>query len=58
MFLLYFLCLCSSPPFIPPPLNLHSRLVDDCTVGEADMEMELEAVEREYLLVCVDLTAI
>jgi hypothetical protein len=26
--------------------------VDDYTMGEADMEMELEAVGREYLSVC------
>ncbi len=42
------------PPFITPPLKLHDRLVDDCTVGEAAMEMEPEAVDREYFLVCID----
>jgi hypothetical protein len=39
---------CPPPPFIPPPLNLHKRMVDGCTVGEADTQMEPEVVERAY----------
>ncbi len=47
IFILYFSCLCSPPsPFIPPLLNLHNRMVDGCPLGEADTEMEPEAVER------------
>ncbi len=38
--------LTSLPLFIPLPLNLHIRMMDGCTLGEADMEMKPEVVER------------
>ena len=47
----------SPPSFIPPPRNLHNRLVDNCGMGkeevllEAAVEMETESEELKDFLV-------
>ena len=43
IYFIYVSCLLLSfPPssFVPPPLNLHNRLEDDCVVGEEEVSMD------------------
>jgi hypothetical protein len=58
VYLLFFVML-SLPSFVPPPLNLHNRLVDNCGMGkeevflEAATEMEAQTKESKELLASV-----
>ncbi len=61
LLLLYFYSIFYAYAHLPPSFLLFSTFTTGwwmIALGEADMEMELEAVEGEYLLVCMDLTAI
>ncbi len=51
-YLLFFIML-SSPSFIPPPFNLHNRLVDNCGVGKEEVLLEATMEKHEEPGECI-----